>query len=359
MIDYICNMIEVARYIEKLLLNHDCVILPGFGGFVVYREKAYIEEESGRFYPPYRSIGFNSQLTVNDGLLAQSLMQSYDTDYPNAVRMLEEEINQIKEKLHLEKHWEVGNLGMLELSLSSGLQFFPVGEGGIASPNFYGLDSFLMEPFVKKVTAKIQEKFLLKPDVTEVAVDEDSIVVNQRHSFTKRILRYAAIFIGSLFVFFATSIPVSNVSLKNTRHFSQADGTLYGIPLSSLLFKNAYNSFHKKSLKIANSHIPQKIKPHIVQPTIKKSSPTLLVKQKISEDYYTIVLASSVKKKNAHILVNELSKKGFEKSEVYCKKKMIRVVYSSYSSEKGAHEALHKLRKKSKEFEDGWILHIY
>ena len=75
-------MIELSRHIESLMLNHDCVIVPGLGGFITqYMHARYIAEE-GLFLPPYRSVGFNQQLTFNDGLLVQSYMQAYDTSYP-------------------------------------------------------------------------------------------------------------------------------------------------------------------------------------------------------------------------------------------------------------------------------------
>lgn len=45
-------MIDLARHIETLLLENDCVILPDLGGFVAhYNAATYIEEEH-TFLPP-------------------------------------------------------------------------------------------------------------------------------------------------------------------------------------------------------------------------------------------------------------------------------------------------------------------
>ena len=65
-------MIALARHIESLLLKHDCVIVPDFGGFVTQQVSARYVEDEGLFLPPYRSVGFNGCLKLNDGLLAQS-----------------------------------------------------------------------------------------------------------------------------------------------------------------------------------------------------------------------------------------------------------------------------------------------
>ena len=73
-------MIELAQHIEVLLLENDCVIVPGLGGFVAHYTPAMRVAEENVFLPPTRIIGFNPQLKMNDGLLVQSYMAVYDTD---------------------------------------------------------------------------------------------------------------------------------------------------------------------------------------------------------------------------------------------------------------------------------------
>ena len=55
-------MIELAQHIEALLLENDCVIVPGFGGFVAHYAPATHVKEENLFLPPTRTIGFNPQL---------------------------------------------------------------------------------------------------------------------------------------------------------------------------------------------------------------------------------------------------------------------------------------------------------
>ena len=49
-------MIELERHIEILLLRHDCVILPGFGGFMTHHVEARYDEAERLFLPPLRTI---------------------------------------------------------------------------------------------------------------------------------------------------------------------------------------------------------------------------------------------------------------------------------------------------------------
>ncbi len=60
------NVIELERHIEILLLSNDCVIVPGFGGFMAHHVDARYDGRDNMFLPPLRTIGFNPQLTMND-----------------------------------------------------------------------------------------------------------------------------------------------------------------------------------------------------------------------------------------------------------------------------------------------------
>ena len=45
-------MISLDKIIYNLLLHHDCVIIPSFGGFVSQNEKASIDFDKGEITPP-------------------------------------------------------------------------------------------------------------------------------------------------------------------------------------------------------------------------------------------------------------------------------------------------------------------
>ena len=96
-------MKNLARHIELLLRNNDCVILPGFGGFIAHDVPAYYVSEEGLYYPPSRSISFNAAITMNDGLLVQSYMKSYQVDYARATYMVDVAVEQLTDMLDEEQ----------------------------------------------------------------------------------------------------------------------------------------------------------------------------------------------------------------------------------------------------------------
>lgn len=74
-------MVNVDEIISSLLLRHNCVIIPGFGGFVAKQTSAQIDFKSGLISPPRKSLLFNRQLINNDGLLITEFARHNTIDY--------------------------------------------------------------------------------------------------------------------------------------------------------------------------------------------------------------------------------------------------------------------------------------
>lgn len=356
---YLCNMIELSGYIEKLLLDHECVILPDLGGFVVRNEDS-LTAEDGTFFPPYRSVGFNSQLVVNDGLLVQQIMQVYDTDYSSASRMLDESIQHIKEMLSADGCWKVGSIGVLNMTEEKTYEFVPSSQE-IPSPSYYGLESFCFPLFSQVASEKllpvepessvVEEEGNVSDTSAALPEEEKRNVVSLWGRYAKRGLRYAGVIVFAFLVFFATSIPVHNVSNVQTAKFSVLDGALYKFPVISHDEENEESDVVEKGAEESVAPVPAK-KQNLQEEARQEEAPAQVVEAK---DVYTIVLASQVRKSNAQDLVDRLAKEGYKDAEVYEGKNMIRVIYSSYKTETDAYNALKSLRKGNDAFDEAWV----
>lgn len=137
-------MKELTKHIEALLVENDCVILPQFGGFVTNHTPARWIEEEKTFLPPYRTIGFNSQLKINDGLLVQSYMLTHDATYPEANRLAEAAIEKLSQELYKEGQVELHGIGTLRRTIVGEYQFDPT-ENGVITPALYGLGAVEMK----------------------------------------------------------------------------------------------------------------------------------------------------------------------------------------------------------------------
>ena len=109
------------------------MIIPDFGGFIAHYQPARYIKEENLYLPPVRTIGFNPQLTINDGLLVQSYMQAHHTDFPDATRMIEEEVAGLKEQLYQNGCAEMHGIGVLHYNIHSTYEFHP-NEDGALSP---------------------------------------------------------------------------------------------------------------------------------------------------------------------------------------------------------------------------------
>ena len=106
-------MLTVEQLIGDLLLQHNCVIVPSFGGFVAQRTSAKIDPAKGVIIPPKKSVLFNKQLINNDGLLIAALSQANSVSYSEAAEEVQAHINEWEAKLQMGGRITIDRVGNL------------------------------------------------------------------------------------------------------------------------------------------------------------------------------------------------------------------------------------------------------
>lgn len=137
-------MNDLALHIEYLLLRHDCVVVPGLGAFLTHREEAYIDEQTSMIMPPSRQLGFNSDVRLNDGLLAQSVASKEHMDMDSAARKIAGVVNEFVRSLQDCPEARIGNLGKMSMHEGT-LVFVPDAENTV-DLSCRGLHAFRLEP---------------------------------------------------------------------------------------------------------------------------------------------------------------------------------------------------------------------
>ena len=390
-------MISLSKHIEILLLNHDCVIVPGLGGFIANQASARIDDnDSHNFLPPYRTIGFNRDLSVNDGLLVQSYMQAYDAAYPEALLQMEKDINQMTVQLDTVGSYTLNGIGTLNKNLDGSLSFTAI-ESGILTPSLYGLYSIairtLEEARKDKEIMKSLNSISLLPIQTENSLaantgteqkeatesKESTETTNQDNNNNQEVSKKDA------FAGLQKNVKTRIVRMKpNWKEFSVAASVaavmffLFQFPslksgdelndtvVASSIFVGKPSDMGTATAKKEKSVVTKpasykSIADKIVENnTSKKQNNVAEAKTKTTADKepdYVIVLASCVSAKNAEIFIENYEKEGFKEAR-YVKGKINRVHYSGYSSYTDAANALKKLQNESNLFKDAWILHM-
>ena len=112
-------MKNLAQYIEELIIKHECVIVPNLGGFLTYRDKAFVRNNI--FYAPTEHIRFNPLLTYHDGLLTEAYMRDRNISYTEALNAIQADVEQIKKSLNNGNTFLLGRIGALSLSADNNI----------------------------------------------------------------------------------------------------------------------------------------------------------------------------------------------------------------------------------------------
>ena len=365
-------VIEIERHIEILLLDNDCVIVPGLGGFTAHHVEARFDESDDVFLPPLRTLGFNQQLKINDSLLVQSYIEAYDISYPEALRRIEGEVEELRQRLTNDGYYEMTDIGVLEMNEDGNIIFTPC-EAGILTPGLYGLSSFEMQPLMaEESTTSAPSTQVQKPNVEptpitttvfdqvrqkeETSANDAGQDTDNDEDAEKTIcikvswLRNAGIAAAAAVLLFFVIFPISHSGLKNV-NIGDFNGTSF---FSKLMPKDSQmNNINISEIKASAKDSSRQSVKDSVKDIVKDS--IKVIEPKVKSDTFCIVLASCIPQKNAERYVEQLHKKGFDKAYAMVNNKMVRVIYGNYTSETDAYNDLQKIRSND-EFEQAWIL---
>jgi len=151
---------NVDKHISELLFEHDCVIVPDLGGFVANYTSAKIHPVQHTFTPPSKNIVFNKNLKNNDGLLANHIVNSENTDYPQALKYISHFVDQATTQLRKGVKVKIEEVGTLFLDVERNVQFEPDTTVNHLEDAF-GLTGF-QSPAIKRetITKRIEKEFV-------------------------------------------------------------------------------------------------------------------------------------------------------------------------------------------------------
>ena len=117
--------IDFILAIESLLLEHDCVIVPNFGGFVINVQDFKFDEKEAIIHPRKKSIAFNERLKSDDGILAMHIVKQNIISQKKAFELVAAFGKEMKEGLINNQPLAFGNLGTFSLTEESKIVFEP------------------------------------------------------------------------------------------------------------------------------------------------------------------------------------------------------------------------------------------
>jgi hypothetical protein len=131
-------MVEVEKYIKRLLYDQDCVIIPNFGGVITHYLPARFDSATGKYLPSQRKVAFNEVLKVDDGLLAKFISQNEGMSHEQAQRHIKDFIQTVQALLKKNKAVTLNGIGLFQQNAEGRLVFQPDLTRNFHS-EFYGL----------------------------------------------------------------------------------------------------------------------------------------------------------------------------------------------------------------------------
>jgi hypothetical protein len=143
---------HIDKYIIELLFRYECVILPGFGGFITKYAPASVSKVDHRFDPPSKSVRFNASLKDNDGLLVNHVASREGISYEEARQHVENFSFWCRQEIMKREGLRFFGLGEF-MMMSGSLVFHPKINQNLNEGSF-GLAPVNSPPINRKVTRR-------------------------------------------------------------------------------------------------------------------------------------------------------------------------------------------------------------
>lgn len=352
---------RLEKFIIDLLYQHDCVIVPGFGGLVANFRSARLNKSTHIIYPPSKHVGFNRHLVHNDGLLTSHISSSLGLSYKEAQSLVEEKVTAFKKQLQSEGRivWE--RIGIFFKDADGGLQFIPEDQENFLISSF-GFSQIQLKPLAR-VLPLVEES---TPAAAPIAEQKASSIVWKVAAAIA-----VPVALGALWLL-SSSNGNSNFNLASLN------------PFTSEIVKSEYRMLTPQERQLqTNASAPtgwenaiesmpnaDRISFDFVEDRISDVGITVVLKEEISKDNtdtkYTAPAVKDVVFKNKFELIGgafaveenalnqlaELKSQGFDAYLAGKKGPLHLVAYGNYASYDEAKVALRELKSKGK---SAWV----
>ena len=306
----------IEHYISNLLYLHDCVIIPGFGGFVGNKKSAFIHPVSGIIYPPSKELLFNKNLTQNDGLLATHIAKQENIDLSETSSLIEDFVQSIQTELNSRSAFKLQKVGTFTKGKEENISFLQ------DKNQNYNLASFGMQANHKSKKVK------------RTISDEKEVIVKtiKQKDFGETLKRAAAVLVPL--------IGLSLIGITQEENINDIYSQMANL-----------NPFTNSKTEIVKEAPTKKIEMPIVE--IIETEKVEIVIPIITEQHtYYIIAGAFAEQKNANKMLQKLKRWNYDASIVEGEN-LMRVSYNSFSKKEEAIMALAEIRKDNK---SAWLL---
>lgn len=345
----------IDRDIHDLLFQHDCVIVPGFGGFLTHYRPARLDEQRRLVHPPSKDLSFNKHLVRQDGLLVDQLVRHEGLDFQAAKSKIEEEVEEWRWKLQRQGRLEVLQVGTFFHDQEQNLQFEPDRRVNFLK-DAYGLRPVAAVPVERP-------EILPKLAVLPLAGSQSDPEERRRTPAFLAAAATIAILLTAATWWVVGSTGPNSIAMGGFDLFGSAGPARYifpgappapvGTPVEASIWSAPADIQGVHEMPIAGPDVAA-VAVNFGQTPEKAEPESTAVDTPVVRSRYHIIGGCFLERENADRFISELQAKGFAASLIDQKGGLYRVAYGSYPLKSTAAEALEAVRKE--EAPDAWML---
>ena len=386
-------MVTFEEIIGNLLLRHNCVVIPEFGGFVAKQSSARIDFEKGIVHPPKKSILFNRQLVNNDGLMISEYAAAQQLPFEQAQAELRQITSSWMNELHEGRRVSIDRVGYLFQDEEKNICFEQDRHFNLLLESFgLGQVHFIAQEDVEIVKRKIAvedattETVIPTHPVLDIEITEEVEQEQNENPFvaaiqpkkSTNIWKYAAAVAAIPIVFYSIWIPMKTdvlesnmLSFKDFNPFNQHIAAKYEAPtnvesvntVEFISLNNQIESIQDDQTESfayslnENTYVLVDLGETSAQPSLKNdmaivSAPATVATSKTTSMHFIVGCFSD--EINANTLIGDLKKKGFSNARILDKKNgLFRVTLGDANTQAELEQFVSKAKSNSLE---GWVL---
>ncbi|KAA6302315.1 MAG: hypothetical protein EZS26_001428 [Candidatus Ordinivivax streblomastigis] len=324
-------MQKIPFYIAYLLTKQECVIIPGFGAFIASESEDYrsVGKDSLLCAPVY-SLGFNSDIRHNDGLLANTLAKGESISYKDACLYIRQYVDHLNDQLSIHKTVLIPWIGNLSLAAESKLLFTPALHSS-CNANRFGLYDFYLPTLAELEEALRMVHSHKKQNVIYIPIH-------------RRMLRWTAA--AAMLALFLLPIPLNESSSVALQQAGFSPKPLLAQTFTSVPEESPMLSVEDEDLIVTEIEVPailpaEPVKEFAIEP---------------NKHYYYIVLASLPTKSAAEEQVASYRKAGSIETAIISTNTRYRVYINKFEDKTEAENYLNRFRAVHPQYSDAWLL---
>ncbi|MEN9510639.1 MAG: hypothetical protein RLZZ370_458 [Bacteroidota bacterium] len=208
---------SLIYFVEKLVRHHECVVVPGLGGFITRDHSASLNRFNGQLKPNSRTIFFNDILRQDDGILLNAMSSELGISYVEAQELVHGEVQDLLRRCASHEQQVFGILGSFYLNQHDKLFFLPSVTLNLSDIS-YGLKPVQLEAVVETLTREIRKPIptqVISTPTTATTAAPISIAPEPEHTSKRTQLWKVAAAVAMLSLSTAAGIRITHFLKKD------------------------------------------------------------------------------------------------------------------------------------------------